>query len=783
MAFPKLPGFRAITMAAVLAGGACSYAANLLAFPEAEGFGRYTLGARAASAPTIYHVTNLNDSGAGSLRDAVSQPNRIVVFDVGGIINLQSTLIFSGNSIIAGQTAPGDGIMLYGDRVSFSGASNLIVRYLRIHMGVGGTSGKDAAGVANGQNMIFDHVSVTWGRDETFSVNWDSKGTVPSNITIQNSIIGQGLQTHSCGGLMQTDGGVTLFRNLYIDNKTRNPKVKGLNQFVNNVVYNWGGGGGYIMGGSSGDSWATIEDNYFIKGPSTGGTAAFVRATETFQVYQKNNMLDYDVDGNLDGVAADASVFSGAQAVSSATVFSGAPQVHPEIRGRTSAEEAYQLIVNGVGASYPARSEVDKYIVAELASLGKKGTLISNESALGLSGGVGKIASGTKPTDSDNDGIPDAWETANGLNKNDASDALKTSTSGYLNIELYINSLVSEVKSPMVSLQSGPAEQAVIQGDSIYSAIFAFKNCTGVSVSGLPSGLNYSTDATNGTVRIYGKPTAVGSTTFTVSTVGGTGNAAQATGTVTVVTATAPVPMPACFLSSVNAAFPYEGYGVYEEKNAGWIDSGYYNFTNTSSAYALWNLKADNAGSAVLVILFANGGAASRNMHLEVNGVDQGAVAFAATGAWTTWDSTAVPITLVKNLNSIKLTSMGADGGPNIDQFLFDVAGVELVRDTSTLDTSSTEDPGVDDPTALHPGHVVSDSWSISRAGIVSSPVSGMAEIEIFDQRGRRIGRIPQYILAGETMLDMERAALPAGAYWLRISLGGHAVLKDRWVK
>lgn len=120
--------------------------------------------------------------------------------------------------------------------------------------------------------MIFDHVSVTWGRDETFSISWDSKGTEPSNITIQNSIIGQGLQIHSCGGLMQTDGGVTLFRNLYIDNKTRNPKVKGLNQFVNNVIYNWGGGGGYIMGGSAGDSWASIEDNYFIKGPSTGGT-------------------------------------------------------------------------------------------------------------------------------------------------------------------------------------------------------------------------------------------------------------------------------------------------------------------------------------------------------------------------------------------------------------------------------------------------------------------------------------------------------------------------------
>jgi hypothetical protein len=385
-------------------------AADLLAFPGAEGFGRYTLGARAASAPQIYHVTNLNDSGTGSFRDAVSEGGRIVVFDVSGIINLESTLIFSGNSVIAGQTAPGGGVMLYGDRVSFSSADNLIIRYLRIRMGVGGTSGKDAAGVANGKNMIFDHLSVTWGRDETFSINWDSKGTEPGNITIQNTIIGQGLQTHSCGGLVQTDGGVTLFRNLYIDNKTRNPKVKGLNQFVNNVVYNWGGGGGYIMGGSAGDSWATIEDNYFIKGPSTGSTAAFVRSTETFQVYEKNNMLDYDLDGNLDGTAADASIFSGATVVSSYSGFSNSPQTHPAITAQTSAAEAYAHVVKDVGASYPVRDEVDTYLINQLTSLGTKGALISDESELGLSNNVGTLASGSKPRDTDNDGMPDDWK-------------------------------------------------------------------------------------------------------------------------------------------------------------------------------------------------------------------------------------------------------------------------------------------------------------------------------------------------------------------------------------
>ncbi|MEN9307208.1 MAG: hypothetical protein RL173_1140 [Fibrobacterota bacterium] len=434
-----------IRLAAMLLAAICASAdaAKLLAFPTAVGFGRYTTGGRGGE---VYHVTNLNDAGAGSLRDAVSKPGRIVVFDVSGIINLQSTLIFSGNSTIAGHTAPGEGIMLYGDRVSFSGASNLIIRHLRIRMGVGGASGKDAAGVANGSDMMFDHLSVNWGRDETFSISWDSKGTEPGNITIQNSIIAQGLETHSCGGLMQTDGGVTLYRNLYIDNKTRNPKVKGLNQFVNNVVYNWGGGGGYIMGGSAGDSWAVIENNYFIKGPSTGGTAAFVRSTETFQVYQKNNMLDYDLNGALNGTPAAASIFDGATLASSYSGFTGAPQAHPVLDGQASAEEAYQIVVKTAGASKPARDEVDKYVVGELTSLGKKGALIADEAALGLTGKVGKIATGTAPTDSDKDGMPDAWETSHGLNAGDATDRNRTNLSadGYTNLEMYLNELAGD---------------------------------------------------------------------------------------------------------------------------------------------------------------------------------------------------------------------------------------------------------------------------------------------------------------------------------------------------
>ena len=233
--------------------------AQQLAFPGAQGFGRFATGGRMGS---VYHVTNLNDSGTGSLRDAVSKPNRIVVFDVSGVIRINSRLVFSKNLYVAGQTAPGEGITVYGDGTSFSAADNIIVRYMRFRMGAVGTKDKDAGGIANGQNMIFDHCSFSWGQDENFSINWDNKGTAPQNITLMNSIVGQGLMTHSAGGLMQADN-ITLYRDLLVDNSTRNFKVKGTNQYVNNLVYNWKNYA-YNMGGDSqGTSYVNIENNLF----------------------------------------------------------------------------------------------------------------------------------------------------------------------------------------------------------------------------------------------------------------------------------------------------------------------------------------------------------------------------------------------------------------------------------------------------------------------------------------------------------------------------------------
>lgn len=302
------------------------------------------------------------------------------------------------------------------------------MRYIRIRMGKGGTSGKDAITIADGANMIFDHISVSWGRDETFSINGDV-----ANITIQNSIIGQGLQTHSCGGLMQTeDGGVSLFRNLYIDNKTRNPKVKGTNDFTNNVVYNWGGGGGYIAGGSSGTSNVNVVGNYFISGPSTSVTA-FTRGNDNFNAYVKGNWYDSDKDGELNGSElGEASSNYGGMALV-ATKFD-----YPAPEKILSATDAVQAAIDGVGASLK-RDSVDAILVDQLQSWGKDGALISDETASPMNG-PGFLAPGSTPKDTDGDGIPDDAETT--LGTDSSKDDSMTVVDGYANVERWANSLV-----------------------------------------------------------------------------------------------------------------------------------------------------------------------------------------------------------------------------------------------------------------------------------------------------------------------------------------------------
>lgn len=400
--------------------------AQALAFPGAEGFGRYATGGRGGD---VYIVTNLNDAGPGSFRDAVSQPGRIVVFEVGGVIRIQTRIVVSPNITIAAQTAPGDGVVIYGNGLSFTSANNAIVRYLRMRMGVNGDAGKDAVSVTdNANNQIFDHVSVSWGRDENFSITGHA-----DSITVQNSIIAQGLQTHSCGGLLEPSGTLSLYRNLYIDNNTRNPKVKGINQFVNNVAYNWGVGGAYIMGGSAGYSYVNIINNYYISGPSSD-IAAFIRGTPTFIPYVSGNYYDSVRNGALDGTLVPRSAYTGV------TTFRDTAYDYPMPEQLMTAREAYRHVLDNAGAVYPRRDPIDAWLIGELRSLGKKGALIASEADLPM-GGPGDIKGGPAPKDTDRDGMPDAWEKDQGLDPVNPADGKILNPDGYTNLEKYINGL------------------------------------------------------------------------------------------------------------------------------------------------------------------------------------------------------------------------------------------------------------------------------------------------------------------------------------------------------
>lgn len=462
------------------------------AFPGAEGYGRNTTGARSSEEREVYRVTNLNTSGSGSLKDAISKENRIIVFGVAGVLDMnKEAYVFKNNQTLLFETAPGDGFTMFNGRISGSGAENVIVRYLRMRQGKSFGEGKDCAGLSNGGNQIYDHCSFTWGGDETFSVNSDGKGTRPYNITLQNSIVGQGLQNHSAGGLMQTGPteGTTIFRNLFIDNKTRNLKVKGLNQYVNNVVYNWGNGSCYDMGGDSqGDSNTTIVNNYFIKGPghnwmnvaysvdfdygsycaedpdhrhfssiSSSGDVLIeeyvpvspskpisgASGTGVVSTYCVGNYYDHDTNGSLNGVEITQANWS--QYCSGSPSFLNTPDaIHPAIKNQSSAENAYKYIVESVGASLPKRDKVDGYLIEELTSLGTLGTILRDERKAyqyPLADTWKDMDTTNDIIDSDGDGMPDDFEDKWGLNKKNKDDAIKIAKNGYTNIENYAFSL------------------------------------------------------------------------------------------------------------------------------------------------------------------------------------------------------------------------------------------------------------------------------------------------------------------------------------------------------
>jgi hypothetical protein len=396
-----------------------------LAFPGAIGFGSTATGGRGYAA---YHVTNLNDTGAGSFRDAVSAGHRIIVFDVGGIINLASAVSVSGNLTIAGQTAPGGGIALEGAEVSFSNSSNDIVRNLRIRQGTNDPdTGKSGIAADTSTMLIFDHMSIEFGQWDNLDINSGM------NVTMQRSIIGDPIGQQFNAHCDSTN--LSWFENIFSSAHNRSPLAKGDTQFVNNVVYNFQAG--YTAGNTGGLFTHDIVNNYFITGPSTTNAGDAFFQVNNQAMYFEGNVLDSNHDGTLNGSAM------GLPGGATALTAPWDPSTTALATASAAAGYAYDIVHSG---ALP-HDDVDALVLADVTSLGTKGQLWTSQSATNLSnGGYGTLAGGTAPTDTDGDGIPDAWETANGLNPNNAADAIaQYGCTGYTNLEEYVNQLADSL--------------------------------------------------------------------------------------------------------------------------------------------------------------------------------------------------------------------------------------------------------------------------------------------------------------------------------------------------
>ena len=399
----------------------------LKAFPSAEGFGQHATGGRGGS---VIEVTSLNDSGPGSLREALQMKvPRTIVFKVGGTINLKSYLSIpssSGNVTIAGQTAPGDGILIKNGELRIS-ASNVIVRYLRIRVGDNNDS-YSADGIkirsytgSNLSDVIIDHCSVSWSEDENIAIS------NAENITVQNSITSEA----NYGFLMQKSENVSIINNLFALNSERNaygntPQHTGLSfEFVNNLVHGMNWGSTYA---SHGSKWNVIGNKYTVTSQDD------INITKVIGFVAPNP--DNGDTGNIetthlyyDDLIYPTEVFTSVVPNNLEPYVFNAP-FHTSDYAPIPAAGLENKILAHVGASLPVRDAVDTRVI---------NNFLNGDGIRRKIGEFPTMANGNPYLDADKDGISDQWEEAYGLNKNNSLDGkLDRDGNGYTNLEEFL---------------------------------------------------------------------------------------------------------------------------------------------------------------------------------------------------------------------------------------------------------------------------------------------------------------------------------------------------------
>ena len=406
--------------------GVMGAGAEPLAFPEALGFGAQVTGGRGG---TVYHVTNLNDDGAGSFRDAVSQGNRIVVFDVGGIINIKTAVSIKSNITIAGQTAPGEGIAIHGGKLSTGKQSNIIIRYLRIRPGENTASEKDdALNLYDAKNVIVDHCSVELAPWNNFGGSSDNASYRVTGVTVQNSLIANPIGQQFGAHIESVDGTWAWYYNAFVNTHNRNPLDKINDVFVNNILYNFEAG--YTTHTSTHFNH-DIVNNYFVYGPT--GKNEWFQVDKNQSIYASGNMIDKDRDGKLNGGPSSIYYYQGAGEELSkpwSELTTSGPML--------SAASAWRY-VNSQSGVLPY-DDIDSLIWHQVGTLGKEGALVKSVGAMGIktNNGWGEVMAGKAATDSDKDGMPDYFEEAMGYDKS-KDDAMTKESDGYVRIEKYIN--------------------------------------------------------------------------------------------------------------------------------------------------------------------------------------------------------------------------------------------------------------------------------------------------------------------------------------------------------
>lgn len=440
--------------------------AQQLAFPTAEGYGKYTMGGRGGK---VYEVTNLLDNGSGSLRDAVEASGpRTVVFRVSGNIELESPITIRNPYItIAGQTAPGDGVCLKNHPLSIE-ADQVIIRYIRVRPGDVSGNDYDAVSSRYTKNIILDHVSASWSIDECISIyHCDS-------ITVQWCLISESLSgsnhvkgSHGFGGIWGSNHG-TYHHNLLAHHSSRNPRMasgSGYTDYRNNVIYNWGYqscyGGEALQQGHDEFNFSTfnIVANYYKPGPATKpGEVSYRIANPGFRNEVEDFGRWYIADNLVEGNArVSANNWDGGvqTKLSFEKIKLDTPWASMPIHQQT-AKEAYKAVVDNAGATLPNRDASDSRVIKE-ASLGfatyegksykkehevadtsKKCGIIDSQKDVGGWPGLKSLPA---PKDSDHDGMPDEWETANNLDPTNADDRNLIASDGYTMLEKYLNSI------------------------------------------------------------------------------------------------------------------------------------------------------------------------------------------------------------------------------------------------------------------------------------------------------------------------------------------------------